>query len=189
MPQACEALTTSGAARPPLWPIDPSRFQRWLTVATLELLLLVLLGFALHVCASILQPLFIAGLLVYLILPVHQRLVRWRVPSAVTYLLILAAAEADYLDQEMEDPDGPLASYRDDLLLPRMEKIRALFAEHFGRDGDDLESAVKDLDGTEWNPGEAGLVDQGRVPLEKHLWAKYRSSLRTIAHYCDLPLN
>src|SRR5262245_22630027 len=91
MPQACEDLATSGAARPPLLPIDPSQFQRRLTVAALGLLLVVLLGFVLYVCASILQPLFIAGLLVYLILPVHQRLVRWRVPSAVAYLLIVVA--------------------------------------------------------------------------------------------------
>jgi AI-2 transport protein TqsA len=91
MPQACEDLATPGAARPPLLPIDPSQFQRWLTVAALGLLLAVLLGFVLYVCASILQPLFIAGLLVYLILPVHQRLVRWRVPSAVAYLLIVVS--------------------------------------------------------------------------------------------------
>jgi predicted PurR-regulated permease PerM len=70
-------------------PIDPVRFQRRLTVATLGLVLVVLLGFVLYVCASILQPLFIATLLVYLILPVHQRLVRWRVPSPVAYLLIV----------------------------------------------------------------------------------------------------
>jgi predicted PurR-regulated permease PerM len=89
MPQTDKDLATSDSARPPLWPIDPSQFQRWLTVATLGLLLAVLLGFILYVCASILQPLFIAGLLVYLILPVHQWLVRWRVPSAVAYLLIV----------------------------------------------------------------------------------------------------
>ena len=89
VPQACDDLATSGAAQPPLLPIDPSQFQRRLTVATLGLLLVVLLGFVLYVCSSILQPLFIAGLLVYLILPVHQRLVRWRVPSAVAYLLIV----------------------------------------------------------------------------------------------------
>ena len=89
MPQTLEDLATSGTARPPLLPIDPSQFQRRLTVATLGLLLVVLLGFVLYVCASIVQPLFIAGLLVYLILPVHQRLVRWRVPSAVAYLLIV----------------------------------------------------------------------------------------------------
>ena len=89
MPQTLEDLATSGTARPPLLPIDPSQFQRWLTVAALGLLLVVLLGFVLYVCASILQPLFIAGLLVYLILPVHQRLVRWRVPSAGAYLLIV----------------------------------------------------------------------------------------------------
>src|SRR5215471_17816889 len=91
MPQAGEDLATSGAARPPLLPIDPSQFQRWLTIATLGFLLVVLLGFILYVCASILQPLFIAGLLVYLILPVHQRLIRWRVPSAVAYVLIVFA--------------------------------------------------------------------------------------------------
>jgi predicted PurR-regulated permease PerM len=89
MPPANEDLATSGAARPPLLPIDPLQFQRRLTVATLGLLLVVLLGSVLYVCASILQPLFIAGLLVYLILPVHQRLVRWRVPSPVAYLLIV----------------------------------------------------------------------------------------------------
>jgi predicted PurR-regulated permease PerM len=70
-------------------PIDWTEFQRWLTIATLGLLLVVLLGFVLYVCASILQPLFIAGLLVYLILPVHQRLVRWRVPSPIAFLLIV----------------------------------------------------------------------------------------------------
>jgi predicted PurR-regulated permease PerM len=60
-----------------------------LTVATLGLLFVVLVGFVLHMCASILQPLFISGLLVYLIMPVHRRLVNWRVPSAVAYLLIV----------------------------------------------------------------------------------------------------
>jgi predicted PurR-regulated permease PerM len=89
MPQACEDLAPSGAGRPPLLPIDPSQFQQWLTIATLGLFLVVLLGFILYVCASIFQPLFIALLLVYLILPMHQRLVRWRVPSAVAYLLIV----------------------------------------------------------------------------------------------------
>src|SRR5262245_4162081 len=91
MAQVCEDLATSAAAQPPLLSSDPSRFQRWLTIATLGLLLVVLLGFILYVCASILQPLFIAGLLVYMILPVHERLVRWRVPSVVAYLLIVSA--------------------------------------------------------------------------------------------------
>jgi predicted PurR-regulated permease PerM len=76
-------------------PIEPAQFQRRLTIATLGLLLVVLLGFVLYVCASILQPLFIAGLLVYLILPVHQRLVRWRVPSAVACLLIVVSVLVD----------------------------------------------------------------------------------------------
>jgi AI-2 transport protein TqsA len=89
MPGACEDLATSDADRPPLLVIDPDQFQRRLTVATLGLLLAVLLGFVLYVCASILQPLFIAALLVYLVLPLHQRLVRWRVPSPVAYLLIV----------------------------------------------------------------------------------------------------
>ena len=69
MPQSCEHLVASGPARPPLLPMDPSQFQRWLTVAALGLLVVVLLGFVLYVCASIFQPLSIAGLLVYLILP------------------------------------------------------------------------------------------------------------------------
>ncbi len=97
MPQACEDLATPPPVRTPLLPIDPAHFQRQLTIATLAILLVVLLGFVLYVCASILQPLFIAGLLVYLILPVHRRLVRWRVPSVVAYLLIVVAVLALFL--------------------------------------------------------------------------------------------
>ena len=89
MPQAVEDLARSVAAQPSVLPVDASQFQRRVTVAALSLLLVVLLGFILYVCASILQPLFIAGLLVYLVLPVHQRLVSWRAPSAVAYLLIV----------------------------------------------------------------------------------------------------
>jgi predicted PurR-regulated permease PerM len=89
MPRLDENPETSAAARPPLLAIDPLVFQRQLTIATLGLLLMVLLGFVLYVCASILQPLFIAGLLVYLIVPVHERLVRWRVPSIIAYVVIL----------------------------------------------------------------------------------------------------
>ena len=72
---------------------DPERSRR-LIIATLGLLLVVLVGFVLYVCASILQPLFIAGLLVYMILPLHQRLVKWRVPSAAAYLLRLMLNES-----------------------------------------------------------------------------------------------
>jgi predicted PurR-regulated permease PerM len=91
MSQAREDFATPGAAPPPLWPIDPTRFQQQLTVATLGLLLAVLLGSVLYFCASILQPLFISGLLVYLTVPLHQRLVKWRVPSALAYLLIVVS--------------------------------------------------------------------------------------------------
>jgi predicted PurR-regulated permease PerM len=91
MAQANEGPAASGAARPPLWPIDPAQVQQRLTIATLGLLLVILLGFVLYVCASILQPLFIAGLLFYLVLPVHRRLVGWGVPSAVAYILIVVS--------------------------------------------------------------------------------------------------
>ena len=94
MPEACDDLTTLDEGRPPRSPIDPSQFQRWLSIAALGLFLGVLLGFILYVCGSILQPLFIAGLLVYLILPFHQRLVRWRVPSPVAYFLIVVCVLA-----------------------------------------------------------------------------------------------
>ncbi len=89
MSPATDNLATAGEPHPPLLPIDPSKFQRWLTIAALGLLLAVLVGFILYVCASILQPLFIAGLLVYLILPAHRSLVKWRVPSAIAYLVIV----------------------------------------------------------------------------------------------------
>jgi predicted PurR-regulated permease PerM len=91
MCQEREGVSTPEAAPTPLLRIDPSRFQRWLNVAALGVLLVVLLGFVLYVCASILQPLFIAGLLVYLILPVHRWLVRWRVPSTAAYVLIVVS--------------------------------------------------------------------------------------------------
>ena len=53
MPQTCEHLAASGAARPPLLPMDPSQFQRWLTVAALGLLVVVLLGFVFHQSAQV----------------------------------------------------------------------------------------------------------------------------------------
>jgi predicted PurR-regulated permease PerM len=89
MSQVRENLATSDATQQPLLPIDPARFQRQLTIATLGVLLAVLLGSILYFCASILQPLFIAALLVYVIFPVHERLVRWRVPSPVAHVLIV----------------------------------------------------------------------------------------------------
>jgi len=89
MPSAHEDLAVTEKDQPSLLRIDPFQFQRWLTNAVFGLLLMVLLGFVLYVCASILQPLFIAVLLVYLILPLHHRLVRWHVPSVIAYLLIV----------------------------------------------------------------------------------------------------
>jgi predicted PurR-regulated permease PerM len=90
MTQAREDVAAADVVQPPILPIDTGPFPRGLVVATLGLLFVVLIGFVLYVCASILQPLFIAVLLVYLIVPLHERLVRWRVPSVVAYFLIVA---------------------------------------------------------------------------------------------------
>jgi AI-2 transport protein TqsA len=69
--------------------VDPVRFQRRLTVATLSLLLFVLAIYVLREFAVILQPLFIAVFLLYLILPAHRWLVEHRVRSEAAYGLIL----------------------------------------------------------------------------------------------------
>lgn len=65
-----------------------TRFRYGLQVATMGMLLIVLLTVALDRLASILQPLFIAVFISYLILPAHKWLTRHRIPSALSYILI-----------------------------------------------------------------------------------------------------
>lgn len=68
---------------------DPNVFVRRLAVATLGLLLLVLVLFILREFKVILQPLFIAVFLGYIILPVHKWLVARGVPGLVAFGLML----------------------------------------------------------------------------------------------------
>jgi hypothetical protein len=55
MPQASQELAPLAEAPQPVLPIGSHQFQRWLNVAAMGLLLVVLVRFILYVCASILQ--------------------------------------------------------------------------------------------------------------------------------------
>lgn len=59
-------------------------------VAAGALLILVLVGFLLHTLASILQPLFIALVLVYLIRPAMRFMTAWRVPDVLALPVLFA---------------------------------------------------------------------------------------------------
>jgi AI-2 transport protein TqsA len=74
----------------PLLSIDPERFYRRLTILTFALLLNVLVIWLLQQFAAILQPLLIAVLLSYVILPLRQYLTAHGVPARFAYILILA---------------------------------------------------------------------------------------------------
>ena len=62
----------------------------WLVGLTLGLLLVVLAVFVFQQLADILKPLFIAGFLGYLIMPVHRFLAGFRVPTVVSYVVLVA---------------------------------------------------------------------------------------------------
>lgn len=66
-----------------------ARFWRQLQLLTYSLLLFVLLIYVLERFQAILQPLFVAVFIAYLINPLHQGLVAYRVPSILAYGLIL----------------------------------------------------------------------------------------------------
>jgi AI-2 transport protein TqsA len=84
-----ERVQAPCSAAPALLPIDPLVFQRRLTILVLSLVLLWLLVEFLDKFAPILQPFFIACFIVYLIIPVHVRLVYWGIPSTLAYVLIM----------------------------------------------------------------------------------------------------
>ena len=67
------------------------RLRHGLTVAALGLLVLVLLYVILRELTAILRPLAVAVLLCYLIVPVHRWLLRHRIPSFVSYFIIIGA--------------------------------------------------------------------------------------------------
>jgi AI-2 transport protein TqsA len=67
----------------------PSLFERRLTILTLSLLLVALSFHLLRELAAVLQPLFIAALLTYMAVPMHQWLVRKGVPSRLGHVVLL----------------------------------------------------------------------------------------------------
>lgn len=74
----------------PEWMQDPAKFQRQLTILTLSLLLIVLLHYILVELKTVLQPLFIALFVCYLLIPVHRWVVRRGVPKKLSFIVILA---------------------------------------------------------------------------------------------------
>jgi predicted PurR-regulated permease PerM len=88
--KATKDLEKSPTAPSPLSAIDPVVFQRQLTILVLSLVLFWLVVEILQKFASVLQPFFVACLIAYMIIPLHVRLVRWRVPSPLAYVVILS---------------------------------------------------------------------------------------------------
>lgn len=70
-------------------PADSSVFLRRMQIATLSILSLVLVIHLLEKFRDVLQPLFIALFIGFLMHPIHRWLVRRRVPSMVAYAVIL----------------------------------------------------------------------------------------------------
>jgi predicted PurR-regulated permease PerM len=87
--QTSESPVSARPAELPAGPLEPTKFQRQLTIATLGLLFVVLLIYILERCESILQPLLIALFACYVIVPIHLWLVRRGLPPKVAYVTIL----------------------------------------------------------------------------------------------------
>jgi predicted PurR-regulated permease PerM len=85
-----EAQPTTSRPASPLLPIDLGAFQRQLTILVLSLALLWLVVEFLERFEPVLQPFFIACFIAYIVIPLHTRLVRRGVPTALAYVLILA---------------------------------------------------------------------------------------------------
>src|SRR5215472_6703520 len=90
--QTSESPVPARPADLPGGPLEPTKFQRQLTIATLGLLFVVLLIYVLERCESIFQPLLIALFACYVIVPIHMWLVRRGLPPKVAYVTILGLA-------------------------------------------------------------------------------------------------
>ncbi len=88
-PAPADASSTNPAGNMAGLRFDSTQFLYQLTVVTLSLILLYLVLILLEKFRAILQPLFIAVFIGYLILPVHRWLVERRVPSNFAYVVIL----------------------------------------------------------------------------------------------------
>jgi len=70
-------------------PLDNDTFVRRLQVATYSVILFVLVVYLLEKFREILQPLFVALFIGFLMHPIHRWLVRCRIPSLLSYCIIL----------------------------------------------------------------------------------------------------
>lgn len=70
--------------------MNPSRFERQLTIAALTLLIIALSFYLLRELAGIFQPLLVAVLITYIAVPIHHWLVRKGIPSRAAHILMIA---------------------------------------------------------------------------------------------------
>lgn len=110
----------SGSAASPAW--EPAtRFYRQLHIVGMALLILVLLVYLLQQFSFVLQQLFTAALISYLILPAHHWLVRRRVPPFLAYgIIVLGVLAVSYglglmLYHSFEDLQQSLPEYQENL--------------------------------------------------------------------------
>ncbi len=131
---------------PALW--EPAtRFYRQLIMAAMGLLVLVLAVHLLQLFATVLQQLFIAAFLAYVILPAHRWLVRHRVWPVLSFLVIVlvflagAFALGQMIYYSVEDLRRKMPDYEDrftgfsrkvtkDMFGVEMDPLSALRVEH-----------------------------------------------------------
>jgi len=120
------------------------------TTVLLGILTTIMVGWVLHVGASILQPLVIALLLSSMLQPVVRRLARWHIPPPVTVILIsgllffgiarggliLQANVVSFVGTSVEETElPPMTAEELEGLDPSSERQRELIAELDGLEG------------------------------------------------------
>lgn len=118
------------------YPLDVLRPNRSVLVL-LSILTVIMVGWVLHVAASILQPLVIALLLASMLQPVVVRLARWKIPPALTVVALVASlfvglAQAGILLQAnivqfLGDTDETTYQERIDPVLDKQEELSGEF--------------------------------------------------------------
>src|SRR5262245_16680385 len=123
----------------PSTPEADGQFLRRLAVVTLSVLLVVLVIHLLRELKDILQPLFIAMLITYAILPPHRWLVRHGIPPSISYIVLVVlllagfalVGQAAYSNiSELSQDKSRLDRYRD--RITRLEAGAARLLESAG---------------------------------------------------------
>jgi predicted PurR-regulated permease PerM len=125
-------------------------FARRLNVAAMSLLVFVLIVYLLREFASILQPLFIAVFIAYLVLPLHNWVVRKGVSSLVAYLALANFALL-----------GLFVTAQ--LILNSFREFRTRLPEYQSHIGDVAGRVSRQLPGGESGPLHEALMDTTRL--------------------------